>query len=390
MRAVAGHRGSSLLALALAICSATVAGEPASPQGTRRFTPPRLLERKLQSNFDSFYPNPRDREALVYVRVDLSATGGVEKTEVAEGGFHDPRFAAAAQRMAQRLRFAPAMEDGQPVPFQGVTIPIRFQLNVNRGVTPEFRKEALKVQKLIEDKDPAGAHFHAQWMMSEKVRFGFEFTVLQATMAHTYARTGEYHRALLASQQVTAHTGINSDIYEPGGPLPKVTLSDFILPREMLENMLRLRFALASSQGMFLDALRAHADMQALGMVAEGEPSMASFTRILDAVQTSSSQRAHVVIPESGSWKHPLWLHRFTVESVRGGAIGTIAIACSGYDRVVTYKPDVAWRIPERWSDCEATFQGAPNTEFDVLEFRPDQAQASASPPETAEPAQVQ
>ncbi len=67
---------------------------------------------------------------------------------------------------------------------------IHFSFQMTReeqGVTPEFRAELGKVDQLIKEKDFAGAHFHAQWMLRERVRFNYEYAVLQALLAQTLA-----------------------------------------------------------------------------------------------------------------------------------------------------------------------------------------------------------
>jgi len=368
----------AIFALSVA-SSAGITAEATAPPSVVRLVPPRLD--KDQLSLDRFYPEPQDREALVYVGFRLTAKGEVADPVIEEGGFHDKRFTDAALKIVRQLRFKPAMLDGTPVDYPDAKIPVRFSLPGSdghgiRGVTEEFRKEAKKVGELIEKKDVAGAHFHAQWMMAEKVKLAYEFALLQATLAETHARSGNLHRALTASREVTAYTGMGFHDYEPGGPLPKVSLHDFLLPKELLGYMLQLRFNLASSLGFYLDALRAHADLQALGMVPAGDPTMATFQKLLEAVQTVPMLRARARIDEAREWNHELWFHNFSVRSVRNGSLQQIQLRCgTGNTRELVYVPDAEWNVPERWKYCDVRFIGSPGTEFDIVEFR-DRAKA--------------
>jgi TonB family protein len=367
----------AFLAALAALTQSGVAADTARPASTQLTTPPQL--EKVQPNLDHYFPKNQERDALVYVRFDLKADGKVINADVAPGGFYDSRFRSAALQMITRLRFVPAMVDGTPVDYAGALMPIRFRGGQGpvQGVTQEFRKEARKVQQLIEEKDLAGAHHHAQWMLSEKVRLAFEFAVLQATMADTYARTGNLHRALSATQEITARTNLRIAAFQPGGPLPEVDERDYLITRDMLNSMLRLRFGLAASQGLYLDAVRAHADLQALKLVSADDPSFNTFAKLMQALRTEPELRGHVVIGETEYWSQDLWFRHFTVQNVRNGALRGIRLACADYRREIPYAPDVEWNVPSRWEGCKAGFSASAGTEFDIVEYRERSAPGS-------------
>jgi TonB family protein len=355
---------------------ATEAEEPQIAKIAAATTPPRMLPKKDQPTFP--YPGFPDREALVYVRFNLSAEGKPEDVEIDDGGFHEERFSAAAKRLAPKLRFAPATLNGQPVPAYGLRIPFRFSIEIERqGVTPEFRREVNTVSKLIKDKNFAGAHFHAQWMMSEKVQYSYEYGLLQATLAQTHALMGNTHRALAASRDATARTRMALDDYVPGGPLPHLAPDDFFFPKELIGGVLRLRFQLAASQGFYLDALKSHAYLQALNLVPADDPSMKAFDKILQHVSTSPMLVANARIDEEETWRHGLFYKTFGIAAVTNGTIKDIAMNCAGYRRILSFKPDVVWTIPGKWNGCVATFKGTPGTEFRIVEYR-DKADATS------------
>ena len=345
--------------------------------------PPKVVESTLRA-FGSHYPVGARRDALVYVRFNVNARGEVTDAEVDEGGFYSPEFQRAALATLKSLRFEPATLNGQPVEYMGERVGIGFMTGDSsgkpvKGVTREFRFEALKAQKLIRAGDYAGAEHHANWMMAEKVALRYEFAVLQSTLADTYARTGQHHLALVAAREVTARFGMNSDVYEPGGPLPKLSASNFLLPKDQMAQLLRLRFVLADSLGFYLDALRAHADLQALGLAAEEDPTMPRYRELLRIVQTAPAVKGHARLGQRG-WGHSFLFHRFTIAGVRGGSVSRISLSCAGFRRELDFKPDAEWGIPAKYRNCSARIEGDPGTEFDIIEFRdaPDSASSAA------------
>ena len=91
-------------------------------------SPPRLINRAEVIA----YRNTAARELLpkgdsltikVYVRID--AEGGVHQPEVRDE-VADKRLIGAAISVAQKMRFAPAQQDGQPTSVL-LTIPVRFE-----------------------------------------------------------------------------------------------------------------------------------------------------------------------------------------------------------------------------------------------------------------------
>jgi TonB family protein len=337
-------------------------------------TPAKLAKKEDQPNVDKYFPFDARRDALVYVRFNLTESGKVVDAEIDEGGFSNTEFQRAALRIASDLKYEPATLNGLPIESKGMRIPVRFLTSSQtggpvKGVTKEFRAEALKVQKLIQERDFAGAEHHANFMMAEKVALSYEFAVLQSTLADTYARMGQYHLALAAVREVTASTGMRPDPYTPGGPLPKVSASDFLLPVNQIGQLLKLRFVLADSLGFYWDAIKSHAELQALGQVVAEDATMKRFHELESLVRTAPSLTAHVRLGQN-NWRHELVLRRFTVTNVRGGALKAITLGCAGAGRRLDYVRDSDWIIPDKFGRCSISFDGDPGTEFDLVEFR--------------------
>jgi TonB family protein len=331
--------------------------------------PAKLRPIKNQPDISDYYLEPRDRDALVYVRLDLTAAGVATNVEVVEGGFHDEGFAAAAKAVAKQLKFFPASRNGVPEESKGLVMPIRFNIHNATQITPAFRSELAKVSAFVSAKDFAGAHFHAQWMLSEKVKSGFEYAVLQATLADTHARVGNIHRALVASRNATAVTSMLSEQYIPGGPIPARSQKDFILSIADMTPILKLRYMLAVSQGLYLEALQTHATMQALNLHPEADPALVDFKELLNQVLTAPRLEAKARIDEDKIWRHDLSLRSFTVTDVRG-ELTDIEIRCEGQNRKLDFKANIEILVPPKWNNCSARFSGSPGAEFKIVEFR--------------------
>lgn len=92
-------------------------------------SPPRLLNGdELRKNLRRFYPEnerARGREGAVLMYVRIAVDGTVAGAEVKSSA--GAEFDAAAQKVAQLMRFAPATRNGSAVPVK-ITAPIVFKL----------------------------------------------------------------------------------------------------------------------------------------------------------------------------------------------------------------------------------------------------------------------
>ena len=173
-------------------------------------------------------------------------------------GFFEKRFADAAISVARQSKFSPKLVDGVPTPTYNVRMPVMFAIvGQPKGVTADFRREALTVVKLIKSKDYAGANFHAQWMLSEKVTLLYEYAVLQAQMANTYTLVGENHAALAAAKKATERSTSEIQDFVPGAKIARNSAGNYLLPKVLVLQLLELRVALADSLGLSVEALEA-------------------------------------------------------------------------------------------------------------------------------------
>ncbi|MFO1504004.1 MAG: energy transducer TonB [Steroidobacteraceae bacterium] len=359
---------------------AAVAYSAASPDGKNTEGTHNATLMESQPDFSKYWPTPL-RYGLVFVQLRISDKGEVLEATLSEGGYHDRETERSALQIARKVRLRPATVNGKPVESNGV-MPFRF-LGANayesrKVVSTEFRAEADKVQQFLEKKDFKGAQFHAEWMLSEKVRNDYEYAILQTTLADSFARNNNLHRALVVIQDVTRRSSFKVQEYTPGGPIPQVTVKDFALWRTPfeLEHMLKLRFILAESQGLYLDALRAHADLQALGFIKGDDPLMPRFGELLRRVDELPELTAHIRLDDRSSWRHSLLRNQLRLTNIRSGRIEEVALNCPGYSRTLPYSAGEEILIPPGLERCEAVFKGSPGTEFDVVEMRTARAPA--------------
>lgn len=336
-------------------------------------TPPRLRS----SPGANMYPPAalmKALEGVVYLRFDIDEKGRTSNISVREDGFQVAAFAPAARNWLAGARFEPAKKAGLPVAVTGLQMPIRFQLSgINPGITPAFRDEMNKVVGLLDGKDYAGAHFHAQWMLSEKATLLYEYAVLEATLANTLARTGEFPAALQATRSTTALVSMRTDTYRIGGPIPELSESDFLLPKAMIAQQLRLRFILAAALGLDGEALTAHALLQGLGAVPDDDPTFPEYRKILLRIQNLPRLEGLAKTDESSRWKQNLVFRNLAIRDAKVGAIKHVDVTCDGgfwssddpekfRDAVISMGPD---------SDaCVLNVSAAPGTQFRVVEYR--------------------
>jgi TonB family protein len=355
---------ATLLIVWLIICPAVGAAAEDTPPGIRSIA-------KLQ------WPGEVDREAYVILSFTVGVDGKATDIETVLGGFYQERFVKAARNVVSRATFEPATRNGVPAAVRA-QMPFRFKVTDKPGVTPEFAAEIAKVVALAKKNDFAGAHFHAQWMLSEKVRLNYEFAALEATLAQTYANVGEDHSALRVVREATRRSGQDMEEYQPGGRIPPNSIERYALPAPLTASLLGLQFRLAGRNGLYLDALRAYAQLKGLNALPDGDPINDAAGQIIAAVQSGQTLIGKVKLDEDATWEHRPWRRTFTLTEV-AGTVRQIHLRCADATRLLPYQPDVEWTLPAQWKDCSIGIDGAPGTTFKIVEFS-DKPAISAAP----------
>ncbi len=317
------------------------------------------------------WPGDFDREALVRVRFRVHADGHVSEVELLDGGFHEKRFVDEVFRAMKTAKFKPAMRNGVPLDDYCATQPIVFALGAEaKGITPVFRRELSKVEKLVRSGDNAGAHFHAEWMLSEKAKLLYEYAALQAQLAFTHASVGNVHRAIAAAHAGSERKSPTQREFSLEELAPPNSASYYMLPQEVVTNLLEMRFKLAASKGMLLESILAYQELAGLVKIPGEDPRARAAVAIVNALKGDKPLVAQLRVDESRFVSHELFRRTFSI-APRTGAIEKVHLSCAGRNRVLAYQPGVEWTIPAKWEKCAAVVQAEPGTEFDFVEYTP-------------------
>jgi TonB family protein len=316
-------------------------------------------------------------EGFVIVRFDVDIAGIANNIRTDDDeGFNVKIFGPTARNWVKAARFIPVTKNGVPVESKDLSLPVRFTSIATPGISREFRSELDKVVALVDAKDFSGAHHHAQWMLSEKTHLNYEYAVLESTLAHTLARTGELNAALEAARHVASPMRMNFDSYVIGGPLPKASEKDFFLPAAATGSLLKLQFQVATSLGLYGEAATAHAWLQSLGLVDQSDPSMATFQNLVANVQSAPRLDGIVKVGQSGIWRHKLLLRNFALRNIEGGEVQRLTVSCgSGRTQTTDYEnpaeiAETIHSLPDDDSQCSLAIVATPGTQMHVIEYR--------------------
>jgi hypothetical protein len=248
-------------------------------------------------------------------------------------------------------------------------MPVKFNISgQEKGVTTEFKNEAMKVSNLIKKKDFAGAQHHAQWMLAEKVTLNYEYAVLQGTMANTFAGVGEKYAALDAARKATARTSQEVRTFVPGEPIQPNSAANYLLPRDFVLELLELRMVLASQLGLQVEALDAYSQLAGLLREPPEERLFRAADQMLTIVLSDRPLVASAKLDERGSWDQRSSRRTVSVENIQSGKLNNLSVRCKGDPHTTWVKPDAELIVPGNPNDCILSFGGEPGTTFQVVE----------------------
>lgn len=327
-----------------------------------------------QLKLDLHWPGPLDREAYVILEFDVLADGKVANVSLVDDGFHEKRFVDAAIRALERSRWEPRRVDGVAVDSRGMRKGFRFAISeMAPGITREFKDEATKVENLIKQGDYAGGEFHAQWMLAEKVTLNYEYALLQAQLAQTYAGLGRVEDAVRKVTRAVSRTdGPRPTFLQVLDTPPPNKPSNYLLDKDLVVQLLGFRMRLLAAQGLALEALDAYYQLAGLERPAPGDPVSMLAAQLTAQVRGNGPIRAKIEMGPEGGWQQFLSRRKFVLEKVRGGSIRSLHLACESDYRELDYVPGEEWLVPEGWGLCKARIGADPGTTFEFVEL-PDE-----------------
>jgi hypothetical protein len=349
------------LILLLAISMVQAQGQES---GIHQISPAKVLKAGTVA-----WPGDASREALVVLEFTIGVDGLASDISVVNTGFFEKRFADAAIRMARQSTFSPKLVDGVPSPTYNVRMPVKFAIvNQPKGVTADFRREALTVVKLIRSKDYSGANFHAQWMLSDKVTLLYEYAVLQAQMANTYALVGENHAALAAAKKATERSTSEIQDFVPGAKIARNSAGNYLLPKELVLQLLELRMALADALGLSVEALEAYSQLAGLRAVPPEDRLAKTAAQLTILVLSDLPLIGRAKLDTSGNWEHQPYRSTVTIRNINAGSLKSVDMTCKETSREIQFKAEAEWIIPGPLNNCTLHFDGAPGTTFLIVE----------------------
>jgi hypothetical protein len=360
------------VAIVLLVIAAAVAA--AVPEEARVLK----VEREKPVQLDVEWPvGFENREALVNLQFDLLANGKAANIRLAEGGFHNNNFVSAAILALKYSRWEPRRIDGKPVDALGKYIAFKFPLpDMQQGITAEFRRELLKVDDLLRKGDYAGGHFHAEWMLSDVVKLNYEYAVLHAQLAETYAVMGKIPEATERARRATVRPSAPPVYFELNMSVPENKASNYILPKELVSSLLGLRMRLAARQGLLAEAMLSYYELAGLVELPSTDPLSVMARDLTARIQGAGNLVAKIQLNEKGLGTYHFARHRFTLKNFQIGSFKRFHIRCSAGTQDYEYRQGVDWTVPAGWGGCVAAFEAEPGTTFDIVEYPGSQAAA--------------
>lgn len=353
------------LARAILVLMGVVA-HGAEPDAARQssYEPPRRLRLNVE------WPGETNREAFVVLEFDILANGTAANIRLVDDGFHEKRFVDAAMAGLKRSKWEPRRINGVAVDSPGMRQGFGFSRRneTETFITRDFRSEALKVQELIRKGDFAGGEFHANWMLAEKVKLNYEYALLQAQLAQTYAGLGRIHDALRKVGRATVRSDRPGFLKVLDAPPPN-TPSNYLLEKKALVQLLDMRMRLLATQGLALEALNTYYELAGLKQLPPDDPLVVLAEQLTAQIRGGGALRARIEIGPDGGWQQFLSRRRFILERVRSGSINSLYLVCEAASRVFEYVPGEEWSVPESWGLCNARVGADPGTTFDFVEL---------------------
>jgi hypothetical protein len=325
-----------------------------------------------QSRGRLIWPGKVDREALFSLVFAVTAEGKATNIRLAEGGFHEERFVKAATRMLEQTVFIPATQNGTPVYFPSIRIPLAFQIGLDDGVTLKavsegFRREMDKITKLIRTGDAVVADKYIEQVISSRIKFVYEYRILLGRIARTYAGIGNTRHGIESLRLATVRGSGSLQPFRPDQPIMQNDPRNYDLPADYMAGLLTLRLQLTASQGLYLEALQTWHDLAGLVEIPPQDERAVLAGQIREALLGDAQLVAKLWLNEKGSAEYALSRTRFTLDKVQGEIAG-MCLVCDSDCRTLRYEPGVTWSIPPDRSSCELTIEGKPGTTFELIE----------------------
>jgi TonB family protein len=297
----------------------------------------------------------QDDAWLVYT-YEIDAQGAVVNAQVRRSN-KVPALEQALLEQVRAMRFAPATRNGEAVTSQANPVVYTWILDKPRQLGPQFSELYRQAWDHFSAQDYSAAQTVAAQLADYPGRNALEEVksrLLSASLAH---RLNEAAAELRHLQRVVDFQRLALDnnfknVYVP--PEQFLKILDRILSLQLEANSL-------GDAGITLDTMQA---------LARGEPLVESASSRYVITEQALQRAGEFAIegeliplyPEGpAAWKTALSQREFYIDDVRG-RVGSVYLACSGGERLLTWPSKEHWRVPAGWSDCKVDVSGTAGT----------------------------
>jgi hypothetical protein len=349
-------KGGLILAIVLGTCQAQIR--------------PPVQQPDIVISLGPMHGAPRDQ--LIVIDMTVKKDGSVGDIDVVTG-FYTNEYRAHAVLALGRLRLRPATSDGVAVDFYGWRFVLTSRKTFMTSTHPGFQSEYAKVGELTQAGDFAAAEAEVQDLIKHKITTVFEYAFLNEALVPLYMKLDRPYDALRASRNATLRSGHIETEYFAG---TRIKANDpnwpYFLPKDLLVNALRQRFAVAASLERFGEADATFNELLSLDQLADDDPVA---VRAQDLERLSRSPEPLLVHGkiEQGQWEFSPTRRLLSIQTAPG-AIHTLDIKCRLHRESRQFDGDHDLRLPPPWGPCTLTFAGDEGTDIQLKEqFLPRQ-----------------
>jgi hypothetical protein len=307
---------------------------------------------------------PRDQ--LIVVDMTVKKDGSVGDIDVVTG-FYNGEYRTHAVLALGRLHFQPATSDGVPVDFYGYRFVLSTRKTFMTSTHPAFQSEYAKVGELTQAGNFAAAEAEVQDLIKHRITTVFEYAFLNEALVPLYMKLDRPYDALRASRNATLRSGHIETEYFAG---TRIKANDtnwpYFLPKDLLVNALRQRFAVAASLERFGEADATFNELRSLDELTDDDPVT---VRAKDLERRSGSPEPLLVHGkiEQGEWEFSPTRRLLSIQ-VAPGAIHTVGIECRLHKESRRFDAGHDLRLPPPWGACTLRFAGDEGTDIQLQE----------------------
>jgi hypothetical protein len=304
---------------------------------------------------------------MMVLELTINQDGTVGDIDVVTG-FFDDVYKARTVSSVRSMRFEPGKLNGAPVDFHGYRFVLTSRATFTTSTHPGFQSDYEKVTALTKAGDFAGAEAMIQELIKNRISTVFEYAFLNETLVPIYVKLQRPYDALVASRIATLKTGFQQTEYFAGSHIQANDPNwPYFLPKELLVDALRKKFAVAMGLERFGEANNAYRELNSLQPLAADDPIAILSADLEKRRRSPEPMTMHGKIAH-GEWEFSPTRRVISMQANPPAAIRSVDVKCSLHVETRNFEPDARWTLPPPWGPCMLTFRGDDNAEIVVTE----------------------